>query len=900
MEKSRRSAPPARPFTSLSSLQVRVALTVTALVIGLAIALATLLSGAAERQILQLEATHLRSLSDQMARELSAGLDRFLRDVSTQALREGFRSASAPVEDMRQALNDFKRLNPEFAYVSIVDAETATVLAANDGIFEGGSGRGRPTFERGLKGPFLGDVHDAVRLAELLPKPENGEKRRFLDVAAPIRDATGRVFRVFAAHIGWEWTQAVRETLFIPMKDRRGIELILIDTSDKVVLAASDSVPLGTQLGDLSAKIGETAYSWEWPDGRACLTAISEVRPRGGFPGFGWKVVVRQPLDIATAPVQAVRNVFLVGGLLLGVIAAVLGWYLSAHLTRPVRELARAAAQAAAGESMEGAPAADEVQEVVTVRRAISRLADTARAEAFASVDAQQQFSVLVQSLPQLVWVADAHGWLVHANKPWLTSLGQREPFNIEDFPTLVVPEDAAAFRSAWHRELAQAGSIHQRSRFLIDDLPEPRWFDFQASAIRHPEDGRIRWIGTMFDVHEVVALAESSKRALAVERNARDHAERVGRMQDEFLAIVSHELRSPLNAIVGWAEILARKGVDDPMVSKAGEVIRRNAAFQASLIDDLMDVNAMRVSKLVLDLAPVDAAAIVRQVFMSQLHSAQQQGIELVRKETEGSIYVNADIKRLTQILTNLVVNALKFTDSGGRVQVSARSEGGRVIFQVQDTGRGIAADFLPHVFDRLRQADSSTTRRAGGLGLGLSIAKGLVELHGGKITVASDGLGLGATFCVELPELDMGIQQLEDRGEDAVAVNHTSYSGLRVLVVDDEEDAREVTQIALASMGASVQLAASGQEALKRLEDESFDMLVSDLGMPDMDGFMLIRAVRQRGLELGAVALTAFSDRRAEVQGAGFDAYVKKPISVRHLSEGLERARQATSARA
>lgn len=402
--------------------------------------------------------------------------------------------------------------------------------------------------------------------------------------------------------------------------------------------------------------------------------------------------------------------------------------------------------------------------------------------------------------------------------------------------------------------------------------------------------------------VRDVTAAYQASQ-AL---RQAKEEAERANELKDQFLAVLSHELRSPLSAITGWAEILARRGQSDPVLLKAGTVIRRNAQLQARLINDLLDMSAVAAGKLQLERAPVDLSALVADVTLSHLHLAQARGVALDRGEC-APIAVDGDARRLSQVVSNLVTNAIKFTESGGRVQVQAGVEGGRALLRVRDNGRGISPDFLPHVFERLRQEDGSSTRRAGGLGLGLAIAQAIVGLHDGHISASSDGPGHGACFEVSLPLADGG-QALAPAGATSADADEpaAALDDLRVLLVDDEADAREVGQVALTTLGAEVQAVDNALEALARLQRERFDVLVSDIGMPGMNGLSLIRAVRQlpNGSEeaLAAVALTAFAmtaDRQAGL-AAGFQAYVAKPIALHDLADAVRQALASSRATA
>lgn len=841
-------------------LQTRVGLALGTLMFVLSLLLAAVLGKTAETHIAQLSAVNLENLSDHIAGELSEGMSQFSREVVNQTRHRVFEDRTSRPDEMRAALDRFKADNPEFAYVSIVDVATARVLAAGGGIFEGGDARGRPTFEEGRKGPYLGDVHDAARLAELLPRPPTKEPLRFLDVAAPITDASGTVYRVFAAHVAWEWTAQVRDRIIGPAKDRRGVEAFLVDTRGKVVLAGSPGVPVGTDLSPIVGQKGKAAVRTTWADEQDYLTSVAEVRPRGPFPGFGWRVVARQPFETALAPVRNLQYAFLIGGLLLGLGAAGLAWFVGGRLVRPVSLLAEGAA---------------------TTRK---------------------QFEILAESLPQVVWQADARGRLEYVNKDWVVAHQPAGRPRVEDLAHWISPGDRDEFLQAWRHSLGSAAPLDVRCRLRTPEHGAERWFDLQASAVRDDDRTTLRWVGTIFDVHEMVTLSEATKRALAEERGARADAERLARMRDEFLATVSHELRSPLSAINGWSEILLRKGSADPMIAKAGEVIRRNSAMQATLINDLLDMTAVLGGKMLLAREPVDVSRIAREVVVSQLHAAQAKGVDLSRRD-DMPVMVNADPRRLTQVLSNVVGNAIKFTPAGGRVDVLMTIRDGQACLRVKDTGRGISAEFLPHVFDRMRQEDASATRNAGGLGLGLAVARGIVELHQGTITAESDGPGRGTLITVCLPLSGMDAEFAPSAaGEDDTLAAGTNLRGTSILVVDDEQDAREVTQVALASLGAHVRLASSALEALQFLARERFDVLVSDIGMPDMDGLTLLRRIRAlpngSARQLPAVALSAFAmetDVRAGMQ-AGFQAYVAKPISIGPLAQAISVARETT----
>lgn len=384
--------------------------------------------------------------------------------------------------------------------------------------------------------------------------------------------------------------------------------------------------------------------------------------------------------------------------------------------------------------------------------------------------------------------------------------------------------------------------------------------------------------------------------------RRAKEEAERSNELKDQFLAVLSHELRSPLSAISGWADILDKRAAGDELLGKAALVIRRNAQLQTRMINDLLDMSAVVAGKLVLQRETLDVAALTSEVLLSHVHAAQARSITLAC-EAQGVLWVSGDAQRLTQVISNLVGNALKFSADGASVIVTTCLDGdGMVRLSVKDTGRGISADFLPHVFDRLRQEDGSRTRKAGGLGLGLAIARAIVELHGGQIRAQSDGPDLGARFDVRLPVAPPPPTQPVLPVTLAIDGEAPRLDEVRVLLVDDEDDARDVGLAALSELGARVTAASSAAEALVLLQAQTFDVLVSDIGMPEMDGLSLMRQVRRlpATATLPAVALTAFAmlrDRQAGL-AAGFQRYVAKPIDVRLLAAAIREALQQGAA--
>ncbi len=398
----------------------------------------------------------------------------------------------------------------------------------------------------------------------------------------------------------------------------------------------------------------------------------------------------------------------------------------------------------------------------------------------------------------------------------------------------------------------------------------------------------------------ELHDIATEREQFLASERGARSEAERLSHMKDEFLATLSHELRTPLNAIQGWTSVLLQ-GQLSPDQTQGLQTIDRNVRAQARIISDLLDMSRIIAGKIHLEVQPLHLDEVVHAALDAVKQSAAAKGIRLHTLLDSSIGLVRGDPSRLQQVLWNLLSNAVKFTPQGGRIQVVLERVNSHVEIVVEDSGIGIRADFLPFVFDRFRQGDPSTTRRYGGLGLGLSIVKNLVELHGGSVRVKSPGENQGSTFVVALP---ISHVQKEDFGrhrapaataEPLDAVELPRLDDVSVLIVDDEPDGRALVARILEGRGARPTCAATAAEALQYLSGQRFDILLSDIGMPDMDGYELIRHVRAMarsgGGAMPAIAVTAYAraeDRQRSLL-AGYHMHLSKPIEARELIAGM-----------
>jgi PAS domain S-box-containing protein len=388
-------------------------------------------------------------------------------------------------------------------------------------------------------------------------------------------------------------------------------------------------------------------------------------------------------------------------------------------------------------------------------------------------------------------------------------------------------------------------------------------WAQDSARIFRDKSGRAVRLVGTTVDISARKQAEEEIARLLVEERAAREVAEQATRAKDEFLAVVSHELRSPLNAILGWNNMLRSQRGDDPYIARVIDTIQRNGKAQLQLIEDLLDTARIITGKMKLEVQPVELVVVIAAALDTVRTAADSKGIVIATDFDPEAGQITGDPARLQQVVWNLVSNAIKFTPEGGWVWVGLQRAGSGVRIVVQDTGQGIEPDLLPYVFDRFKQGDSSTSRRFGGLGLGLSLVKHLVELHGGAVTAESPGKGQGTTITVSLPVRAVrAMGQAVSRGDGGATADQTAIRrspsnmlmGVRALVVDDEADARELITLTLEQYGArvtSVDSAAAALDALEsRLDDrgagEPFDIMICDIGMPGADGYELIRRVR------------------------------------------------------
>jgi PAS domain S-box-containing protein len=519
--------------------------------------------------------------------------------------------------------------------------------------------------------------------------------------------------------------------------------------------------------------------------------------------------------------------------------------------------------------------------------------------------EAQQRFRLLVENIKDYaIFMIDTEGRVASWNSGAEHTLGYSSDeilgrsarcFFVPDRPD----DDLLEREMKEAQATGRATSTGWRARKSGEHL----YVEGVLSAVRDDEGRLLGYAKLMKDVTDKRRIEAEREQLLHSERAARGEAERTSRMKDEFLATLGHELRTPLNAILGWSQVLRRVGGGNAELGEGLKVIERNARAQAQIIEDLLDMSSIVSGKVRLEMRKVDLASVLEASVNAVRPAAEAKGIELEVALDASTSAVRADPNRLQQVFWNLLTNAVKFTPTAGRVSVTLERGSSHLKASVADTGEGIDPAFLPYVFERFRQADASTARRHGGLGLGLSIVKQLVELHGGRIDAASNGHGTGSAFTVELPALAL---DLDAAGRDGPRHHPARFTaeqidaeapvanlgGVRVLVVDDEPDARSLVERLLEDCAATVTTACSASEALAHVVREAPDVLLSDIGMPTEDGYSLMRRIRNLSGEASrvpAIALTAYAraEDRAKALQAGYQMHLSKPVEPVKLIE-------------
>jgi PAS domain S-box-containing protein len=520
----------------------------------------------------------------------------------------------------------------------------------------------------------------------------------------------------------------------------------------------------------------------------------------------------------------------------------------------------------------------------------------------------EERFRTLVSLITDVPWLADAEGGFVQPQPAWSDYTGQSfEELRGYGWAAALHPEDRARVRAVWEGACQSGLPYAVSGRLWNAATSEYRHFVARAAPLRGMDAAVREWVGACTDVHDTKArelalatLAEEREQLLARAERARAEAEAANRAKDDFLAILSHELRAPLSSMLGWAGILADAPAGSPLVPRAVATLDRNIRAQAKLIDDLLDISRVATGKLQLARSSVDLSAVVTGAVESMRPAAEEKGLAVALEIRGERFEVSGDAARLQQVATNVIQNAVKFTPEGGHVWVRLRSTAEAAELEVEDDGQGIDAALLPLVFDRFIQSESITTRRYGGLGLGLAIVKHLAALHGGAVRAESGGPGCGARFTITLPLAPAAPSRGPSEPPGAGA--QPDLSALDVLVVEDDVDSRDALLLVLEGTGARVRGVGSVREALAAYAERPPDLLLSDVAMPDADGYTLIRAIRAREAETRrrtpALAMTGFASARDHDAAlrAGFDAHIAKPVDPAAL---IDRVRALAAAR-
>ncbi len=514
--------------------------------------------------------------------------------------------------------------------------------------------------------------------------------------------------------------------------------------------------------------------------------------------------------------------------------------------------------------------------------------------------DAAARLAAIIESSDDAIVSKDLNGVVRTWNKGAERIFGYTAAEMVGQSIRRIIPADRQGEEDEVLSKVSRGEMVDHFQTIRLRKDGTPIHISLTVSPIRSPSGELIGASKIARDITEHKGFESERERLLASEREARQVAERANRVKDEFMAMLSHELRSPLNAISGWTQV-AKAHLRDgkpplDVMQRALDVIERNVGLQARLIDDLLDISRIVSGKLQLESRPVNLTAIATNAIESVRPSADSKGITLSLDASTPDPWVLADPARLEQVLWNLLVNAVKFTPDGGRIDMTIAPAEKGIAVSVRDTGQGIDTESLPHVFDRFWQARDTMKRMQGGLGLGLALVRYLAELHGGSVEARSDGRGCGSTFTVTLPFF-MEASNTNAQGENALR-------GVRALVVDDFADAREMLGHLLEYRGAEVHTAASVREALALLEKRAFDVVLTDLGMPEQDGYAMVRGIRAhpapRVRSLPVIAVTAYSGdgERDRALSQGFDDYVVKPVLADQMAASI--ARQLMPSRA
>ncbi len=509
--------------------------------------------------------------------------------------------------------------------------------------------------------------------------------------------------------------------------------------------------------------------------------------------------------------------------------------------------------------------------------------------------ESEQNLRALADSIPQLAWMAEPDGYIFWYNKGWYDYTG-KTPGQMEGWGWQSVhdPQMLPKVQEKWKHCIENEEPFEMEFPILSAD-GKFRWFLTRVNPLRDSQGNILRWFGTNTDIDDAKQIELEREAIFKREKAARHEAEEANRAKDEFLSVLSHELRTPLNSMLGWVKMLNAGMLDEEKKQHAFTVLERNIRQQNDLIEDLLDVSRIISGKMNIETEEVNFASVVSTAIENIRPIADGKNI-LIEFQNAAAQKITGDETRLNQVVNNLLSNAVKFTPENGKVSVNLSNNNETVKLEISDSGIGIAPQFLPHIFDRFRQADSTTRRAQSGLGLGLTIVRHLTELHGGKINAASSGVGKGATFSIELPQNLNSKQTAKPKAASFMSEDSGNLKDVRILLVDDNCDGLLPLKMLLEIKNAVVECVDSAHGALKKLAEEPFHILISDIGMPDMDGYELLKTLREmqnsENNAIPAIALTAYASiqDRERALNAGFNQHLSKPIDFDQFLSAVE----------
>ena len=757
------TVPPRPRRRGLRSLGSWLALAFSLLSILLTVLLVEVVDIAASRQVEESIGHGLGELALQTADKLDRGMYERHREVRLLAQRRDLSPLNADVAARREVLDGIQDSYGFYDWIGMAGID-GTVQVAGRGLLEGVDVSARPWFRNALQGINVGDVHEAVLLAKLLPK-ENGEPRRFVDVAFPYVDADGKTIGVLGVHLSWKWARAVERSVIAPVAARGKIDALIVGADGSVLLGPKNLQGKKLDLASLRAARGQDAgYLVEdWPDGQSYLVGFSRSRGRETYPGLGWTVLVRQVLDEAYAPAQALRERALVSGVLLALLFSIVGVVLARYITRPLGRLVGDAQRIGRGESLPLLPGAGSYTEVNT-------LSDTLNALVSDLVKRRQELQGLNATLEARV---EARTLELERALVAVRASEQRIGAIVEAAQDAFVGVDLRGLVTDWN-SAAERMFGWKRSEVLgwpMVELIVPQ--RFRPSTYRAIEGVRatghspllerrverlvINRHGEEFPIEMTAGLASGGDQTFfAVFLHDISERRKVERLKSEFVATVSHELRTPLTSIRASLSMLADgfAGELPPDVAGLIGIAHQSAERLVRLVNDVLDLQKIEAGGMQFERRPQPLLPVAEQALEGMQAFAEENGVGLRLDclAPARALAAVIDRDRLVQVLTNLLSNAIKFSPRGGAVTLQLGAVGECARLAVRDEGRGIPQDFQARVFQRFAQADGADTRQKGGTGLGLSISKSLVEEHGGKISFET-APGKGTTFLVDLP---------------------------------------------------------------------------------------------------------------------------------------------------